>query len=235
MAAKAKLKKTGKAASKSASRNVRLTKSRQLKAKSKRKGTKPAAMPDVRRTLRAKPAGPQSPGYTTAGAAKSAPARTAAIRAYESGVQLMFAEEYQKAIKCFTSLLSDYLDEPEIQASARARIQACEKKLQERARTVFRSAEDHYNMAVALLNGGDPESAVHHLRQAEKLAPKSDHILYALAAANALLGNKDQALSYLRQSIQFRSENRFQAARDRDFAGLAEDPEFQELLAPATK
>jgi tetratricopeptide (TPR) repeat protein len=158
-----------------------------------------------------------------------------AVAALEAGIRLMYAESYDKAIKAFRKVLADYPEEGEIQASAKARIQACEKKLQERARTVFRSADDHYNIGVALLNRGELESALGHLQHALKLAPKSDHVLYAMAAANALQGNKDQALTYLKQSIHHRPENRFQAIQDHDFAALIEDPGFKELITPADK
>jgi tetratricopeptide (TPR) repeat protein len=158
-----------------------------------------------------------------------------AINAYEAGIKLMYAEDYAKAIQRFNDLIAHYPDEAEIQASAKARIQACEKKLQERARVVVRSAEDHYNIAVAFMNRGSIEEAITHLQQAIKLAPKGDHILYALAAANALLGNQGQAVSYLKQSIHYRPENRFQAAQDDDFRGMADVPEFKELMAPPEK
>ena len=65
--------------------------------------------------------------------------------------------------------------------------------------------------------------------------PKGDHILYALATASALQGNREQALGYLKQSIQYRGENRFLAARDSDFESLQEDPDFRLLIAPSEK
>lgn len=160
---------------------------------------------------------------------------TAAVAALEAGIKLMYAEDYAKAVKAFTRVIADYPEEPEIQASAKARLQACEKKLQERSRTVFRTADDHYNVAVALLNRGDVDSALDHLQSALKLAPKADHVLYAMAAANALKGNKDQALSYLKQSIHHRPENRFQAQQDTDFAVLVEEQAFRDLVAPPEK
>lgn len=144
----------------------------------------------------------------------------------------MYAEDYSRAVKAFNKVIVDYSEEPEVQASAKARIQACENKLQERARTVYRTADDHYNVAVALLNGGELDSALTHLQSALKLAPKADHILYAMAAANALKGNRDEALNYLKQSIHHRPENRFQALQDTDFAVLAEEPAFKDLVAP---
>jgi tetratricopeptide (TPR) repeat protein len=160
---------------------------------------------------------------------------TGAVAALEVGIKLMYAEDYAKAVKAFNKVIAEYPEEPEIQASAKARIQACEKKLQERARTVFRTADDHYNVAVALMNSGDLETAMTHLQSALKLAPKADHILYAMAAANALQGNRDQALSYLKQSIHHRAENRFQALQDNDFAVLAEEQAFKDLVAPPDK
>jgi len=74
-----------------------------------------------------------------------------------------------------------------------------------------------------------------HLQQALKMEPKGGHILYAIAAANALKGNKEQALSFLKQSIHHGPENRFHAAQDSDFAALVEEPGFRELLTTPGK
>ena len=158
-----------------------------------------------------------------------------AVAALEAGIKLMYAEDYAKAVKAFNKVIAEYPEEPEIQASAKARIHACEKKIQERARTVFKTADDHYNLAVALMNTGDIDTAMTHLQSALKLSPKADHVLYAMAAANALRGNRDEALSYLKQSIHHRAENRFQAIQDNDFAVLAEEQAFKDLVAPPDK
>jgi len=158
-----------------------------------------------------------------------------AVKVFEAGIKLMYAEQYDKAIKCFNELISDYPDEVEIQASARANIHACENKRNNRAKAVIRTADDHYHMAVAFLNGGELDSAMGHLQQALKMEPKGGHILYAIAAANALKGNKEQAISFLKQSIHLGPENRFHAAQDNDFATLLEEPGFRELLTPPGK
>jgi tetratricopeptide (TPR) repeat protein len=158
-----------------------------------------------------------------------------AVQALEVGIKLMYAEQYDKAIKCFNALIAEFPDEVEIQAAARANIQACEKKMHDKARAVIRSADDHYHVAVAFLNGGQVDPAMSHLHQALKLEPKGGHILYAIAAANALKGNKEQALSFLKQSIHHGPENRFHAAQDSDFAALVEEPAFRELLTTSGK
>jgi Flp pilus assembly protein TadD len=90
-------------------------------------------------------------------------------------------------------------------------------------------------MGIAELNSRELDAAAQHLHQGLKLAPKGDHILYALAVVNALKGNREDALSFLKQSIEYRQENRFLAARDSDFESLAEDPDFKRLLVSAEK
>lgn len=157
------------------------------------------------------------------------------MQAYEAAIKLMHAEEFEKAIRSFEDLIAGHAEEPEIQDRAKVLLHACEKKIQERGRTVFRTADDYYNIGIAELNRRDLDPAIDHLRHALKLMPKGDHILYALATANALQGNRVQALDYLRQSIDYRGENRFLAARDSDFESLREDLEFKQLVTLAEK
>src|SRR5207237_3355149 len=63
-----------------------------------------------------------------------------AIHAYESGLKQMHHEEYERAIKAFRELIAEHSEEPEIQERARVLIQACEKKLLEKAKAVLKSA-----------------------------------------------------------------------------------------------
>jgi len=205
--------------------SAKLSRPSPAKAKAVAKGKKPAVSSKAAAKIGARSTNVRIPSKQFAGA----------VAALESGIKLMYAEDYGKAIKAFNKVIADYPEEPEIQASAKARIHACENKMQDRTRTVLRSADDHYNVAVAFLNGGELDSAITHLQSALKLSPKADHILYAIAAANALKGNKDQALAYLKQSIDQRSENRFQAAVDPDFAALIEEQSFKDLIAPPVK
>src|ERR1051326_6377305 len=118
-----------------------------------------------------------------------------AVEAYEAAIKLMHAEEFAKAIRCFEDIVSVHSEEPEIQERAKVLIHACEKKLQDKDRTVLKSGEDHYNVGIADLNRRDLSSAIQHLEHALKLTPKADHVLYALAAANAIRGNREPARS----------------------------------------
>ena len=158
-----------------------------------------------------------------------------AIQAYEAGIKQMHAEEFSKAIRCFEGLLAEYPEETEIQGRAKVLVHACEKKIQEKGKAVLRSADDYYNIGIADLNRRELQAAIDHLQHALKLMPKADHILYALATANALQGQRDQALDYLKQSIHYRGENRFLAARDSDWESLQDDADFKQLVTPAEK
>ena len=158
-----------------------------------------------------------------------------AVQAYEAAIKSMHAEQFEKATKTFLNLIAEYPDEPEIQERAKVLLHACEKKIHEKERTVLRSADDHYNVGIADLNRRELVSAIEHLQHALKLTPKADHVLYALAAASALQGDRERALEHLKQSIHYRLENRFLAIRDTDFVALQEDPDFKQLVKPPEK
>jgi len=147
----------------------------------------------------------------------------------------MHNEEFEKAMRCFEDLIAEHAEEQEIQERAKVLLHACEKKIQEKGKTVLRSADDYYNVGIAELNRRELEAAIEHLQHALKLTPNGDHILYALATANALRGNRDEALQFLKQSISHRGENRFLALRDSDFDSLQEDSEFKHLVTPSEK
>ena len=208
-----------------------------------RNGSKPVSKTSAMRSSKATKV--ESKRTSTAVATASARAATqervrskhfdSAIQAYEAGIKLIHSEEFEKAIRCFEDLIAEYVDEPEIQGRAKVLVHACEKRIQERGRAVLRSAEDYYNVGIGELNRRALDTAIDHLQHALKLAPKSDHILYAIATANALKGDRDQALEYLKQSIHYRGENRFLAARDEDWESLQEDAAFRQLVTPAEK
>jgi tetratricopeptide (TPR) repeat protein len=142
----------------------------------------------------------------------------------------MHADEFQKATRHFQLLLAEHPEEPEIQERAKVLLQACETKISNKGKQLLRSADDYYNVGITELNRRELSAAIDHLQHALKLMPKGDHIHYALATANALQGNRAQALHYLKESIGFRGENRFFAARDSDFESLQDDSEFRQLI-----
>jgi hypothetical protein len=65
-----------------------------------------------------------------------------------------------------------------------------------------------------------------------KQNPKSEYVLYGLAALHCLTGHVEESLKTLDEAIQAKPALRFQARNDGDFQNLAEDPRFTELLYP---
>jgi Flp pilus assembly protein TadD len=107
-----------------------------------------------------------------------------------------------------------------------------EQRLQPTVVTTPRSPEEHYQQGVAMMNLGRWDDAREHLLRARKLAPKSDYVIYAMAALDCLTGEADSAMENLKQAIAIRPENRYHARNDEDFAFLQDDPRFTELLYP---
>ena len=113
--------------------------------------------------------------------------------------------------------------------SARIHARICEQRLGLMA-SVPSTAEDHYNLGVALINRRDLEPAERHLREALKLEPARDHIYYALALAQGLRGDVYGAVESLKRAIELEPRIRAQARNDPDFAGLIHLPPLAILL-----
>ena len=174
-------------------------------------------------------------------ATSKAPARRArgratvfasAVKVYEAGLKLMYSEKFDRAKAKLEELISQYPTETELLDRANVLVQACEQRIREKQDKPpkLKTADDYYEVGVAELNRHAFDSAREHLERAMKLAPKADHVHYALAAASALEGERDAALESLRKAIQYRDENRFQAVNDSDFESLSEDAEFIQLV-----
>jgi len=113
--------------------------------------------------------------------------------------------------------------------AARTHARICEQRLG-LAASVPSTAEDHYNLGVALINRRDLEPAERHLREALKLEPARDHIHYALALAQGLRGDVYGAVESLKRAIELEPRVRRQARNDPDFAGLLHNPPLAALL-----
>ncbi len=134
------------------------------------------------------------------------------------------------------SLFQQACDGPERDVANRARMHMamCDQRLQESTINLL-STEDYYNYGVALLNTRNVAEARKHLEKALQMAPGSDHIHYALAAAHALGGDSPRAYENLKRAIELDPRNRLMARQDSDLAHLANQPPFDSLLYPEKK
>ena len=151
----------------------------------------------------------------------------AAVRNFETGLQLEQRQDYRKARDIFEKLVAG--GPADVADRARVHLRACIGRMG----TKFpapRTAGDYHVLGVAELNVRALDRAVEHLAKAQKLEPKREEIRYALAAAHALRGDREAALEHLQAAITLRPQNRYQARHDADFQPLAGDPHFLSLV-----
>ncbi len=152
-----------------------------------------------------------------------------AVEQYEAAVRLFQQHKFEKAKAMFGKAMAG--PSPELTERARVHLNICVQRL-ERHPPPIRTPEDHYNVAVAMINSGRLLEAEQHLNKALKLTPRADHVYYALAAVQSLRGDIESALDNLKTAIDLEPRNRYLARNDRDFTALTEDPRFADLAYP---
>jgi tetratricopeptide (TPR) repeat protein len=158
------------------------------------------------------------------------PAVEQQLKVYEDALQHFQQQRYAKAKPLFEKVITG--PSREFADRARQHLRITEQRLQPATVTTPRTPEEHYQQGVAMMNLGRWDDAREHLLRARKLAPKSDYVIYAMAALDCLTGEADSAMENLKQAIALRPENRYHARNDEDFAFLQDDPRFTELLYP---
>src|ERR1700680_2148553 len=149
------------------------------------KGSKGSESP--RAAVPARPGGATAP--QTANADKQ-------LGTFEAAIKLFHARKFKEAREQFLRAA----DGPERDVAHRARLHAtrCERRFEQPA-VNLRTAEEHYNYGVALLNTRKVEEARTYLGKALEMAPDSDHVLYALALVQALAGVAAGAHDHLKR------------------------------------
>jgi len=147
-------------------------------------------------------------------------------------MRLFHARQLEQARSLFVQAAGG--PERDVAQRAGLHIAMCDRRLQ-RVAVHLKSAEDYYNYAIALINQRRLGEAREHLAQALGLAPGSEHIHYALAAALALGGDAAGAYENLKRAIELEPRNRIMARQDADFSSIAGQPPFDALLYPEKK
>jgi len=154
----------------------------------------------------------------------------AQMKMYEEAMALFHQQKFQRAKQELERVIAG--PSRELADRAKTHLRITEQRMKPLADQNPRSPEDHYQRGVAMMNLGRWDEARESLEKARKLAPKADHVHYALAALDCLTGEADSALANLKIAIELRTANRFHARNDEDFNFLQEDPRFTELLYP---
>ncbi len=154
----------------------------------------------------------------------------AQLKQYEEALVLFQQQKLSRAKQELEKVIAG--PSRELADRARMHVRIIEQRLRPIEDHTPRTPEEHYQRGVAMMNLGRWDEARDFLLRARKLAPKADHIFYAMAALDCLTGEAESAMENLKVAIQLRPENRYHARNDEDFAFLQEDPRFTELLYP---
>lgn len=154
-----------------------------------------------------------------------------ALRAFEQAVKVFNRRHFEDAKTMFESVLSKFPGDLEVVARTQMYIQVCKQKLEHEARSSApHNADELYDHGVFALNIGDFTQARVFFEKALRLRPDEPHLLYSLAATHAQTGAHEEALIYLKRSIQIQPRLRAQAYNDVDFSGLRDNRKFLELV-----
>jgi tetratricopeptide (TPR) repeat protein len=158
------------------------------------------------------------------------PRYTQALQSYEAGLRAMQEHKFDKAKPHFQKVVAGAVRE--LMDRASVHLNTCNQHLDRSTATQFKSAEEHFDYAVSLMNVGDYVTAREHLDKLLKQNPKAEYVVYGLAALDCLTGHVEDSLRRLDEALRLKPQLRFQARNDSDFQNLAEDPRFTELLYP---
>jgi tetratricopeptide (TPR) repeat protein len=153
-----------------------------------------------------------------------------ALQNYEAGLRALQEHKFEKAKPLFEKVLAG--PSRELTDRAAIHLSICNQHLERSTAQQFKTVEEHYDFAVSLMNVGDYVTAREHIEKLLKQAPKTDFVIYGLAALDCLTGHVEDALKHLDEALRLNATLRYQARNDSDFHNLAEDPRFTELLYP---
>jgi tetratricopeptide (TPR) repeat protein len=151
------------------------------------------------------------------------------VQQYETGLRLMQERKFERAKAALLKVAQG--PSKELAERVSVHLSTCNQALA-RTSTTFKSAEEHYDYAISLMNAGDYEDAREHLEKMAKQNAKADYIWYGLATLASLESKPEECIRHLSEAIRLNSSNRFQARNDSDFQNMFDDPRFTELLYP---
>ena len=157
------------------------------------------------------------------------PAFAQAVQNYESGLKAMQEHKFEKAKGLLEKIIAN--GPRELADRARMHLNTCNQQLSESSAS-FKTAEEHFDYAVSLMNAGQYDQARVHMEKILKQNPKADFGYYGLAVVDCLSGQVESSLKNLGEAIRLNPHHRFQARNDSDFQNMADDPRFTELLYP---
>lgn len=160
------------------------------------------------------------------------PTSAQALRAFEHAMKIFHRRQFGEAKELFEQFQQRFPQEGELLGPVQQYLQVCNQKVGhgDAATPHQDSADELYDRGVYAFNVGNFSEACSFFEKALHLSPNEPHFLYSLAVTHAQRGAHQEALDYLRRSIQIQPRFRAQAFEDADLSMLRENRQFQELL-----
>lgn len=134
--------------------------------------------------------------------------------------------DYAKASELLKTFMGKSHSEKEIVDRARIYQSICEARLK-KEKIELKTFEDYYQYSVYKVNQGDYQEAMKLLDKARQMKPKEGKILYLMADAYCLMGQKEECLEHLKKAIQMDKYFSILAQNESDFESLREDKKFK--------
>jgi tetratricopeptide (TPR) repeat protein len=153
---------------------------------------------------------------------------------FAEAYKILRNKDYKKSLELFSKIEKKYRD------SADYRVEdVCN-----RSKALIRVADAHINVinvepeteeeilleVVYNINACKPERAAEYLAKIEKKISDKAYALYLRSLISNLEDNRDEALAYLRQSVEADGYYKIVAYNDPDYAYLLENEEFLEIV-----
>ena len=146
---------------------------------------------------------------------------------FEQAMEQFNARNFKEAVQLFEAAASGPSND--ISCAARLHVRMCEQRLGMKA-VVPKSADDHYNLAIALINRRELPEARMNLQAALKLMPQGGHLHYAMALIDGMDRNYSASARALANAIELDAGNRTAARNDPDFRDILRHPELKAVL-----
>jgi len=151
------------------------------------------------------------------------------LEIFDAAIKFFHARKYREARERF--LVSKGGPDRGISHKSELHVRMCDRRVEEQA-LVLKTADEHYDYAITLINERKLPMARQHLIKGLEQQPEADHIYYALALCDGLSGDLQSACDNLKRAIEIQPKNRFAARQDADFAGIGNQPPLDRLLYP---
>ncbi|HEY7837277.1 MAG TPA: hypothetical protein VIC54_01640 [Terriglobales bacterium] len=165
---------------------------------------------------------------STGVARPSDPQYQSALEQYAAAMKFFGQQKFDRAKPLFEKVCAGGVRE--LADRAALHLNSCNGRLEKH--TAPQAPDEYYHQAIVRMNAAQYQEAEELLTKALRAGVQGPHLAYAFACLRAQTHDPEAALVHLQEAIRGDAHYRAIARQDRDFATLADDPRFTEILYP---